>query len=252
METITNTENYLKLARNLELAENWQIENGNEPNSLGAMHVEYIKKEMEKHHGTEGEIIVDAFDKAGIPIIHADKFSPSLLLEMIEKNPNPKNFRQEIFDITFRSHYSNVFDHDAIALELAMFFYEDYPELVRNKERFLEIVELVKSQAQKAEEENLTHAFTEHIRENYVFSKYKKLKDLAQQELKDVPDETLSISFGEFAMQILTEFEQEVETIFEKCGFSYPTQDIYGEEKEVKLDSELQPLIWIVYNRVKH
>jgi len=252
METTRGTKQYLKLARSLELAENWQIENGSDPNSLGAMHVQYIKKEMETHHDTEGKIIVDAFDKANIPIIHAEKYEPSLLLKMIEENPNPKDFRQEIFDITFRNHFSNVFDHDAIALELAMFFYEDYPELVRKKERLQEIVELVKQQAQKAKEENLTHAFTDHVRENYVFSKYKKLKDLAEQQLKNVAEETLSISFGEFAIQIFEQFEQEVEEIFEKCGFSYSTKYVYGEEKEVKLDSELQPLIWIVYNRIKH
>jgi len=176
-------------------------------------------------------------------------FHPDVLSKLIKDYPNPKEFRKELSDITFKTWAKQVFEHNSMACDLAMFLYEDYPEYFITS-KINTMVGIIKNEVARAEKENLNDAFTEHIKENYAFSKFKKIKSLVEEELANVPDESLGISLHEFALNILP--LDESEQIFENCGFDYSTKYVYGDEKEVKLDGELRLLIWEIYNKTKH
>lgn len=199
------------------------------------------------------EKIKNALEKAKVPFEMATEFyEENLLLKIIDKNPNPIALREEIFEDIFLDNLAErCGGFNTMTYKLAKFIYEFAPELLFTK-RIDETVEFCKRHAQQCEQENLNDPFTEFITSEYSFSKYRKTRDLTEQELRDVPPKTLSISFHEFTLRILDKYEEQVEKIFEDCGFDYSTKYAYGDDKEVRLDGELRSFIWQVYNQIKH
>jgi hypothetical protein len=204
---------------------------------------------------TANKEVMDALLSAKVPVNQIANFEPSLLEKLVKDNPQPFDLRKAIFELSFDIYLSREFEGNPMAMSLANFFREDYPELIYMHKNSSETITLIKNQVAEAEGKSDINAFTEFIKENFMFSKFRKLKELVSEELLEVPLNTLSISFDEFVMTMFVQKEQQLEKIFTDCGFDYAYRGgdgTYDNKEEVQLDGELRILINEVYNDIKH
>jgi hypothetical protein len=153
-----------------------------------------------------------------------------------------KNYLALNFEVDQLGYYATSFGN---------FLFEDYPELFTN-EKLDETTELIKARAgQAVAEGRLDYS-------GFEFSKFQKIverlgfsfiRDFLEEEADAIFTREQRYHIKRQALYLLVKVPS-IEEIFERYGFYYFTDYCYGDEKEKKLDRELDMKIQEIFDKI--
>jgi hypothetical protein len=215
------------------------------------------EKTMAEMAAEEQKIIADAFKAANVPMNEVEGYPQELLLEIISKYPHPLSLRREFFERNTKRNLAVILGADKETMSLVQYYLDSFPELILREDNKLTTYEDIKDVVARFNE-GQHDAINEYKVANLMFSKHNKIRDLAEDLFhKKVPEDSLSISYYEFALQVLTSpsYLRHAERIFADNDFDYSKRGgdgSYDNTEEHKLNDQLKELIWSVYNEIKH
>jgi hypothetical protein len=215
------------------------------------------EKTMAEKVAENQQIIANAFKAANVPMQETEGYPQELLLEIISKYPHPQSLRREFFERNTKRNLAVILGADKETMSLVQYYLDSFPELLFREDDKLSTYEDIKDVVARFND-GQHDAITEYRVENLKFSKHNKIRDLVEDLFHNkVPEDSLSISYYEFALQVLTSpsYLRRAEKIFADSGFDYHKRGgdgTYDNAEEHKLNDQLKELIWSVYNEIKH